>query len=207
MSANMESVQKTIKSLERNNYRVKYFQDAKEAADYLDLSLDGRVVGFGDSATLRVMELYERLSTHNKVYDPQQSKDNDEFLELAQKCLTTEVYLTSVNAMSETGEMVNIDGTGNRVAGSLFGHEKVYFVVSTNKIEPTLERAIWRARNIAGPKNAKKYGLKTPCVVKGDRCYDCNSPDRICNAMAIYMKKMDDIEDVEIILIGEEMGF
>lgn len=103
--------------------------------------------------------------------------------------------------------MVNIDGTGNRVAGSLFGHEKVYFVVTTNKIEESLEKAVYRARNIAGPKNALKYNLRTPCVIKGDRCYDCASPDRICNTLNIYLKKMNDIDDVEIVLIDEKLGF
>ncbi len=201
------NIEKTIKSLKKNRYTVSFFKTAKEAAEYIDKEIDGKTVGFGDSITMKDMKLYERLSAHNEVYDPNQSSDNDEFLELAMKCLDTQVYLTSVNAMSETGEMVNIDGTGNRVAGSLFGHEKIYFVVTTNKIEETLEKAIYRARNIAGPKNALKYNLRTPCVVKGDRCYDCESPDRICNTMNIYLKKMNDIDDVEIVLIDEKLGF
>ena len=200
-------IETVMEALEKNGYSVHYCSSGKEAADYLDSNLDGRVIGFGDSATMSKMKLYEKLSAHNMVYDPNQSKDNDAFLETAQKCLTTDIYLTSVNAMSETGELVNIDGTGNRIAGSLFGHKKVYFVVSTNKIEPTLEKAIWRARNIAAPKNAMRYNLKTPCAVKGDHCYDCSSPDRICNALTIYMKKMNDIEEVEIVLIDEELGF
>ena len=79
--------------------------------------------------------------------------------------------------------------------------------MGTNKIEPDLEKAVWRARNVAAPKNSAKYSLKTPCVIKGDKCYDCASPDRICNALTIYMKKMNDIEDVEVILINEDLGF
>lgn len=200
-------IQSVIKALEKNRYSVRYFQSGKEAADYLDKELDNRVIGFGDSATMSQIKLYERLSAHNEVHDPNQSKDNDEFLEIAQKCLNTEIYLTSVNAMSEKGELVNIDGTGNRIAGSLFGHKKVYFVVGINKIEPTLEKAVWRARNIAAPKNAKRYRLSTPCAIKGDKCYDCTSPDRICNALTIHLKKMNDIEDAEVVLINEELGF
>lgn len=198
---------KVIENFKKNRYSVSFFASGEEAAAYLDGQLNGRVIGFGDSATMSSMKLYEKLSAHNTVYDPNQSKDNDEFLEIAQKALTTEIYLTSANALSETGEMVNIDGTGNRVAGSLFGHKKVYFVVSTNKIEPTLEKAVWRARNVAAPKNAMRYKLTTPCAIKGDRCYNCSRPDRICNALVIYLKKMEDIEDVEIILIDEELGF
>ncbi len=200
-------IQITIDALKKNRYSVSFFQTGEEAADYLDRQIDGKVVGFGDSATMSSMKLYERLSAHNEVHDPNQSKDNDEFLEIAQKCLTTEIYLTSVNAMSQEGHLVNIDGTGNRIAGSLFGHKKVYFVVGTNKIEPTLERAVWRTRNIAAPKNAKRYNLKTPCAIKGDKCYDCASPDRICNALTIHLKKMNDVEDVEVILIDQELGF
>ena len=200
-------IEKTVRSLEKNRYTVSFFESSEEAAEYIDKAIDGRTVGFGDSMTMKSMKLYERLSKHNQVYDPNQSTDNDEFLELAKKCLDTEIYLTSVNAISETGEMVNIDGTGNRVAGSLFGHEKVYFVVTTNKIEESLEKAVYRARNIAGPKNALNYNLRTPCVIKGDRCYDCASPDRICNTLNIYLKKMNDIDDVEIVLIDEKLGF
>ncbi|MDO4552329.1 MAG: lactate utilization protein [Bacillota bacterium] len=201
------NVQATMKALEKNRYTVRFFSSAQEAADHLDKEIDGRIVGFGDSATISHMKLYERLSAHNTVYDPNQSRDNDEFLEIAEKTLTTELYLTSVNALSETGELVNIDGTGNRIAGSLFGHKKVFFIAGVNKIEPTLEKAIWRARNVAAPKNALRYKLQTPCALRGDRCYDCSSPDRICNALTIYLKKMNDVDDVEVILIGEELGF
>ena len=154
------NIKSVIRALEKNRYSVNYFETAQRAADYIDEQIDNQIVGFGDSATMNDMKLYKRLSEHNTVYDPNQSKDNDEFIEIAMKTLTAEVYLTSVNAMSETGEMVNIDGTGNRVAGSLFGHNKVYFIVSTNKIVPTLEDAVYRARNVAAPKNAKRYNLK-----------------------------------------------
>ena len=206
------NLEKTIKSLEQKLYTVRCFETHKEAADYLDAQIDGKVVGFGDSRTIIDMKLYDKLSKHNTVYDPNQSVDNDGFLEIAKKCLTADIYLTSVNAMAETGEMVNIDGTGNRVAGSLFGHEKIYFVVSTNKIEKNLDEAVFRARNVAAPKNSLKYDLPTPCVINykktGElKCFDCRRPERICNGIITYMRKMNDIEDVEVILVNEEMGF
>ena len=122
------------------------------------------------------------------------------------KCLTTQIFITSANAISEEGYIVNIDGTGNRIAGSLFVHEKVIFVIGKNKMESTLEKAIWRAKNIAAPKNAKRLGLKTPCAVHGDKCYNCKSEDRICNAMIVHMSKMNDI-DMEVILINEDLGY
>ena len=109
--------------------------------------------------------------------------------------------------MSENGEMVNIDGTGNRVAGSLYGHKRVYFVTGRNKIAPDLESAVARARNVAGPLNARKYDLDTPCVGGDMRCYDCSSRERICNAEVVYLKKMNHLELAEVIIIGEELGF
>ena len=206
------NLEKTIKSLEDKLYKVTCFDTHEEAAEYLDSQIDGKIVGFGDSRTIIDMKLYDKLASHNTVYDPNQSVDNDGFLEIAQKCLTTQIYLTSVNAMAETGEMVNIDGTGNRVAGSLFGHEKIYFVVSTNKIEPDAEKAVWRARNIGGPKNSLKYDVPTPCVLNykktGEfKCFDCSRPERICNGIITYLRKMNDIDEVEVVLINEEMGF
>ncbi|WP_443796173.1 LUD domain-containing protein [Dialister hominis] len=112
-----------------------------------------------------------------------------------------------MNGVSETGVMVNVDGTGNRVAGSLFGHKKVYFVLGVNKIMPTLEEAIYRARNVAAPKNVLRHGYKCGCSLQGgDRCYDCSAPDRICNVLAIYYKKMRNIE-MEVILINEDLGY
>lgn len=209
---NVMNLEKTIHSLKQKLYSVKCFDTQEEAAVYLDTQIDGKVVGFGDSKTMIDMRLYDRLSKHNTVYDPNQGVDYSGFLALAKKCLTTDIFLTSVNAMAETGEMVNIDGTGNRVAGSLFGHEKVYFILGTNKIEPTLDDAVFRARNVAGPKNSLKYDLPTPCVVHYKKtgalkCFDCSHPERICNCMVTYLRKMEDVEDVEVILINEELGF
>lgn len=113
-----------IKALERNRYdKVSFFHTAEDATEYLKEKLVGKVIGFGDSATMEKMELNKALSENNTVIDPKPTQDNDEFLKVAKVCLTTEVFLTSVNAMSEDGIFVNIDGTGNRVAGSLFGHD------------------------------------------------------------------------------------
>ncbi|MBQ3508642.1 MAG: lactate utilization protein [Peptococcaceae bacterium] len=199
-------LQNVAKALEKNRYAVKVFDTKEEAIQYLDGLFDNLIVGFGDSETMEQMHLYETLSAHNTVIDPKQSVDNDDFLRIARDCLTTEVFLTSVNGMTEDGVLINLDGTGNRVAGSLFGHRKVYYIVGRNKIAPDIEQAIWRVRNIAAPKNAKRLQLRTPCAIKGDKCYNCASPDRICNGLLIQMKKMNDI-DMEVVLINEDLGF
>jgi NAD-dependent dihydropyrimidine dehydrogenase PreA subunit len=200
------NIQDIVRALQKNRYDVTVFATASEAADYLDRQIDGKRVGFGDSLTLKGMHMYERLARHNEVADPQRTLDLASFMDIAKRALMTDVFLTSVNAMTEQGEMVNMDGTGNRVAGSLFGHEKVYFVVGTNKIVPTLDDAIHRVRNVAAPLNAKRHGKKTPCAIHGDRCYDCSSPERICNALVIHLKKMSHCP-TEVVLIDEKLGY
>ena len=199
-------LQNVAKALEKNRYDVKVFETKEEAADYLDSLFDNICIGFGDSQTMVQMGLHDKLAAHNTVIDPYRSVDNDDFLRIAKDALTTEVFLTSVNGMTEDGILINLDGTGNRVAGSLFGHKKVYFIVGNNKIAPDMEQAIWRVRNIAAPKNAQRLKLRTPCAIKADKCYNCASPDRICNGFMIMMKKMNDIE-MEVILINEALGY
>lgn len=199
---NLENV---TRALEGKGYVVSYFPTKEEAAAYLNAQVDGRLVGFGDSETLNALRLYDLLSVHNEVWDPQHRPEGMSFNEVAKKCLVTDIFFTSVNGIAETGELVNIDSTGNRVAGSLFGHDKVYFVAGVNKIVPTVEDAVWRARNVAAPPNCARHHFATPCAVRGDRCYDCKSPDRICRAMTVYYMKMK-YTDMEIVLIGEELG-
>jgi len=193
-----------IENLKKHRFSVSRFSTGKEAADYLCAQIQGTTVGFGDSETLMQMGLAARLAETNTVIDPQ-SYSGPEFLDVAKKALTAEVFLTSVNAAAQTGELVNLDSTGNRVAGSLFGHRKVYFVFSANKVEKTLEKAVWRVRNVAAPRNAQRFGFPTPCAVKGDRCYDCDCPERICNSLVIYLRKEKNTE-AEVVLIDEPLG-
>ena len=157
----MPDYEKLRKNLEAHGFDVTYFDTAAEAVDYLDRKLDGKTVGHGGSITLRDMGLIERLQRHTTV---RSHWLGDSFADAA----ASSVYLTSVNGLAETGELINIDGTGNRVASTIFGHEEVYFLVGSNKIAPDYDAALWRARNIASPKNAQRLGKKTPCAVRGD---------------------------------------
>ena len=152
------------------------------------------------------MELYKRLSAHNEVHDPNQSKDDEEFVEIAKRALTTEVYLTSVNAMSETGEMVNIDGTGNRVAAICYGPSTILVVAGMNKVEDTIEAAVNRARTVAAPMNKQRFpNAPTPCLVTGS-CADCKAPGSICNQMLITRRSAP-AGRIKFVLVGEELGF
>ena len=175
------------------------FDTAAEAADYLDRRLDGKTVGHGGSITLKELGLLDRLQSHAVV---RSHWLGDSFADAA----AAPVYLTSVNALAETGELINIDGTGNRVASTLYGHKKVYFVIGANKLAPTRDEALWRARNIAAPRNAQRLGKKTPCAVNGDKCYDCKSPERICRGLAVLWARPNATEEMEVVLIGEALG-
>ena len=189
------------KNLIRRGYSVKIVANAAEAADYLDGVLNDTTVGIGGSATVKATGLYERLGAHNTVY-----WHWEQDMDMARKAaMQTAVYLTSVNAIAETGEIVNIDGVGNRVASMLFGHQKVYYLVGRNKIAATYEDAVWRARNVAAPHRAQQQNKKTPCAIKAERCYDCMSPERICGSMVTQWKPMAGCA-AEIILIDEELG-
>ena len=124
-----------------------------------------------------------------------------------QKAMTADVYLLSANAIAEsTGEILSIDGTGNRVSSTLFGHRKVYFVAGKNKVSEDFDKALWRLRNVVAPKNAQRLGRKTPCAVKGDKCYNCSSPERICRGLVVHYKKMNSM-DMEVVLVDQELGY
>lgn len=200
------NIEKTIHSLEKYGYTVRFFNTGSEAAQYLESTIRGKTIGFGGSRTLTDLQLLERLEINNTVLAPDFPKEGENFRSTAMRSMNTDYYFLSANALSENGEIVNIDATGNRLGGSLFGHKKIYYVIGTNKIEPDLEKAIWRARNIAAPKNAIRFHLNTPCALKGDKCYNCNSSDRICSSLLIHLRKVDSAE-AEVILINEELGF
>ena len=188
------------KNLEARGFTTGIFATAAEAADYLDSVIDRTTVGFGGSMTLQQMGLYERLGSHNEVH--WHWKEGAAERPAAARAA---VYLSSANGLAETGEIINIDGAGNRVASTLYGHDKVYLVIGRNKLAPTYEEALWRARNIAAPQNARRLGKKTPCAVKGDRCYDCKSPDRICRGLVVLWGPMMGME-TEILLVDEDLG-
>ena len=194
------------KNLEERGFAVSTFATAKDAADYLNAQIDGASVSFGGSMTLAQMGLFESLGKHNAVYSHWNVPDGMNADEVREKAATCEHYLLSANGLAETGEIINIDGTGNRVASSLFGHKKVWFIVGRNKLAPTYDEALWHARNVAAPKNAQRLGVKTPCAVRGDRCYDCKSPQRICRGLVVLWEAMRSCE-TEVVLVDEELGY
>jgi len=196
----MPDYKKLMENLQKHGFDVSFFPTAAQASDYLDAAIDGATVGAGGSMTVEEMGLLERLGRHNTIVSHWKGDP-------VAAAMTTQVYLSSVNGISETGEIFNIDGTGNRVSSTLFGHETVYLLVGRNKIAPSAQEALWRARNIASPRNAQRLGRKTPCAAKGDKCYDCDSPERICAALVTFWRKPKGIAKMELVLIDEPLGY
>ena len=191
------------KKLRDNRFDVSVFETKEEARDYLNRIIDGVTVGIGGSMTVHEMGLIDVLRTHNTLYCTATCDDREKML---REAMTTDVYILSANGIAEdTGEILNIDGTGNRVSSSLFRHKKVYFVVGKNKISPNFHTALRRIRNEVSPKNAKRLNKNTPCALKGDRCYDCASAERICNALVVFYKRVKS-QEMEVVLINEELG-
>lgn len=184
-------------------YEFRYFETAKEAADCICGELSGKSIGIGGSVTVKELGLYTRLCENNTVFwHWEQSGDARE------KAATAQVYLCSANAISEQGDIINIDGSGNRTASMMFGHETLYIICGVNKLEADFASALYRARNVAAPLNARRLNRKTPCAVGGElKCYDCNSPDRICKAFTWLTHKPNGIGTANVILIGETLGY
>ena len=176
-------------------------QAAKEA---LVARFAGKTIGMGGSVTLRDLGLYEALSQRGTVYWHWQQPGPETLAQAAQ----AQVYLTSVNALAETGQLVNIDGTGNRISAAAGAHETVCYLVGRNKIAPTFQQALWRARNIAAPLNARRLHRKTPCA-QGEtlRCYDCRSPERICNGLSVLWRPLGGVGETLVCLVGEDLGY
>lgn len=165
-------MEKTMEEFERKGYKVIKFQTGKEAVEYLKSSITGKTVGFGGSQTLTQLDLRHVLAEENQVYVPDFPSEGETFDSTARKASNTDIFLLSANAVSKEGDIINIDGIGNRLAASLFGPGKVIYVIGKNKIGGTLEEAISRARNIASPKNALRFRHKTPCAMAVIKCLE-----------------------------------
>ena len=195
------NLEKTMENLSRRGFKVSHFETGAQAADYVAGQIHGCSVGMGGSMTLQALGLYERLGEDNTVYWHWKVPG----AETLRAAALADVYLSSANAISEDGEIFNIDGNGNRLAGTLYGHKKVFILAGVNKIEPDFDSALARARNVAAVKNCARFGKKTPCQVDG-KCHDCRSAERICHALAVLWGPMGGME-TEVILIDEEYGF
>lgn len=194
----------TLQNLTLRGFTARAFDTAAEAAAYVASTIHGKTVGFGGSLSVETLGLYDLLTPDNTVYWHWRTNDAATRAHAA----AADVYVCSANAIAETGEIINIDGAGNRVSATLYGHERVIFIAGVNKIAPDYERALWRARNVAAPLNAKRLHKQTPCALSEEmKCYDCSSPDRICCGVVTLLRPLYGNKETDVILVDEPLGY
>ena len=184
-----------------------HFADNREQAIELVTQIINRdaTIGFSGSMTVESLAIPALLYNRgNHTYHRSIMNDlsRDELYLRSRDC---DWLITSANAMSEDGQLVNIDGKGNRVASMIYGPKNILVIIGINKITPCLDSAIERAKNIAAPLNAKRLNKDTPCVTVG-KCLDCNSPDRICRATVIQTNPTTGV-NFHIIIVNDNLGF
>lgn len=199
---------KCVKNLNKHGIDAHFAKDVDEARQKaLELTAGYKTFGFGGSDTTRELGLVEELKNRGlEVFDHWQSglsPEEDQETRMAQ--INCECFFCSANAVSATGEIVNVDGVGNRTNAMCFGPQKVIIVAGMNKVTQDLDSALQRVRDVAGPMRAKSLGVETPCAETGI-CNDCNSPMRICRITAIVHRKPVRT-DMSVILVNKEMGF
>jgi hypothetical protein len=202
-----KQVERTINALKKNNFEACFVPDSKAAFEEVMKRIpDGATVGIGGSVTLTQLGLQEALEKRgiHLIWPFQQAKSEEERLRLIQKSFSTDVFLSSTNAITEDGKLFNVDASGNRVGAMFIGPKKTIIVTGVNKIVKDLQAAEKKVKEWVAPQNAKRLGKKTPCVETGV-CGDCSSPDRICNIYVTLAKKPARTEMV-VILVGEKLG-
>lgn len=197
------NINELAEKMRKNEYEVIVCNTKDEARKIIIDMCKNKSVGIGDSHTIGDLNILDDLKSQNdKLYAMQLDKSRENKI----KSLTTDIFILSANAVSfETGEMVNIDSSCNRVAPSLYGPNEVLFVIGKNKIEKDLESAIKRVKNYVAPKNSKEHNYNTPCAYTGV-CSNCLSKDRICRTTVIYHKKPKQTPTT-IILVNEDLGW
>lgn len=192
-------------ALNKRGFDAYYVSTAEEAkAKALELIPEGAVVSWGGSVTVDQIGLKEEVLNKFSVINRDAAKSPEERMELMRQALTCDTFLMSANAITEDGQLVNIDGNGNRVAALCFGPKEVIVVAGMNKVVGSLEDAWDRARNYAAPVNAQRFELPTPCGKTG-LCADCKNSSTICTHFVVT--RMGKNGRIKVILVGEELGF
>ena len=204
-----DQIREVLKNLKRNEMRALYFTTALEAKKaILRMIPKNTKVGVGGSVTLREMGLVEDLLKRgNEVYDHwKEGLSKEERMEACKKQQRADAFLTSANALTMDGKIINIDATGNRVSSMIFGPSKVILVAGMNKIVKNVNEGLARLKKIAAPKNCRRRKDPTPCA-KDLICRDCRSRSRLCRVITIIERRPWGIPDFLVILVGEELGY
>jgi L-lactate utilization protein LutB len=199
---------KCVEALKKHGFDAHFVSSAEEAKKLILNMISGyETFGFAGSETTRALGLVEAVKEMGKsVYDHwEKGLSKEEVLQVRLQQGRSDCFLCSANAISLTGEIVNVDGVGNRTAAMTFGPKKVVIVAGMNKVRPDFTSALERVQEIAAPENANKLGMETPCAKTG-LCTDCNVPGRICGITTILHRKPM-LTDVSVVLINDSLGF
>lgn len=202
------NLQQVAQNLAARGFDVHTFATGAEAAAWLCRQVKGKTVGIGGSMSVRQLNLHTDLAKENTIYWhwlPEQAQQYGSVDAVRDLAARADVYVTSANALSAQGQIINIDGAGNRIASTAFGHKELYFLIGANKIAETFEAAMFRARNVAAPLNARRLNRQTPCAVGELKCHDCNSPQRICNGFLTLERPMMGMKTT-VLLVEEDLG-
>lgn len=196
-----------LKNLRSRHFDAFYCARREDALrQALSLIPEGATVGWGGCASAEEIGLVDAVRKGNyRSIDRDTGKTPEEKTALMKQAMLAQVFLTGTNAMSLDGELVNIDGTGNRVAAIVYGPDRVIVIAGMNKVCATLEDAVTRARAVAAPMNSQRFSVQTPCNVTGV-CGDCKSPQCICNQILIT-RHCRPAGRIKVILVGEDLGF
>lgn len=196
-----------VKNLKSRHFEAYYCPDSASAlAKALELIPEGASVGWGGALSAQQIGLIDAVKSGDfAAIDRDTAKTPEEREAALRRCLSADVFLSGANALSLDGEMVNIDGTGNRVAAIAYGPKAVLVIAGMNKVCDTLEDAVTRARTVAAPMNKQRFPFKTPCEVTG-ACADCKSEESICNQILIT-RNCRPAGRIKFVLVGEELGF
>ncbi len=196
-----------VKNLRSRHFDACYCHTKEEAlAMALSLIPAGSSVGWGGALSAQQIGLLDAVNAGDYcAIDRDKTTSPAEREDAQRKCLLADYFITGANAISLDGQMVNIDGNGNRVAAIVYGPRNVIVIAGMNKVVDTLEAAVNRARTIAAPMNKQRFALQTPCEVTG-ACADCKSEGCICNQLLIT-RNSKPAGRIKFILVGEELGF
>ncbi len=199
---------KMVKSLEHRHFDAYYCATAAEAREKVNsLIPDGSSVTWGGTMTVRDLGIPQLLKDRNtlQVWDRDAVESPEEKQEIYLRAFQANYYLSSANAISEDGVIVNIDGNGNRVAAITWGPQHVIFVIGINKVAQDAEAALKRARSTASPINAARFDIQTPCQLDG-QCHNCHSPQSICNYIH-FLRNSSKPGRIIVVLVGESLGY
>lgn len=196
-----------LKNLRSRHFEAYYCADREEAlAKALELIPKGASVGWGGALSAQQIGLMDALNAREyNAIDRDKAATPAEREQAMKKCLLADVFVTGANALSLDGQMVNIDGNGNRVAPIVYGPDSVVVIAGMNKVVDSLEDAVRRARTVAAPMNKQRFPLQTPCEITGT-CADCKSDGCICNQMLIT-RNCKPAGRIKFVIVGEELGF